>query len=140
MLYTCISMILMLRAILQTKIYSRSLCTQEIRYNFAVLQPISKFQSSVDFSLQVGSIYTQRERGTLTLPKFAVCPITKVRDVPETTKNAITHTHAMALLTCAYILCKRPQIFAKFNYNGCLCKLFSQQLYTPGCKVNANRL
>ena len=62
----------------KTKVYSRSLCTQEIHYNFAVLQPISKFQSPVDFSLRVGSIYMQRERGTLTLPKLAECPIKKV--------------------------------------------------------------
>ena len=80
-----------------TKVYSCSLCTQEIRYNFAVLQPISKFQSPVDFSLRVGSIYTQRERRTLTLPKLAVCPIKKVWDVPETTKNVMTYTRAIAL-------------------------------------------
>ena len=72
-----------------TKVYSCSLCTQEIRYNFAVLQPISKFQSAVDFSLRVGSVYTQRKRGTLTLPKLAVCPIRKVWDVPMTYTRAI---------------------------------------------------
>ena len=74
-----------------------SLCTQEIRYNFAVLQPISKFQSPVDLSLRVGSIYTQRERSALTLPKLAVCPIKKVRDVPETAKNAMTYMYTRAI-------------------------------------------
>ena len=37
----------------------------------------------------------QRERGTLTLPKLAVCPIKKVWDVPETAKNAMTYTRAL---------------------------------------------
>ena len=117
-------------------VYSRSLCTQEIRYNFAVLQPILKFQSPVDFSLRVGSIYMQRERGTLTLPKLAVCPIKKVRDVPETVKNVMTQ-HAIALLVASYVyvLRKWSLIFAKFNYNVRLCKLFSQQLL-PGAKLD----
>ena len=39
----------------------------------------------------------QHERGTLTLPKLAVCPIKKVRDIPETAKNAMTYTRAIAL-------------------------------------------
>ena len=116
----------------KTKVYSRSLCTQEIRYNFAALQPISKFQSPVDLSLRVGSIYTQRERSALTLPKLAVCPIKKVRDVPETAKYAMTYTRAIALRIASYVcvLRKWPQIF---NCNVRLCKLFSQQLL-PGAK------
>ena len=40
--------------------------TIHVHYNFAVLQPISKFQSPVDFSLRVGSIYTQRECTAMT--------------------------------------------------------------------------
>ena len=86
------------------KVYSRSLCSQEIRYNFAVLQPISKFRTPVDISLRLGSIYTQRERGALTLPKLAVCPIKKVWDVPETAKNAMTYTHAIERCVACYVL------------------------------------
>ena len=39
----------------------------------------------------------QCERSTFTLLKLAVRPIKKVWDVPETTKNAMTHTRAIAL-------------------------------------------
>ena len=39
----------------------------------------------------------QCERGTLTLPKLAVCPIKKIWDVPESAKNAMTHTRAIVL-------------------------------------------
>ena len=39
----------------------------------------------------------QCERGTLTLLKLAVRPIKKVWDVPESAKNVMTHTRAIAL-------------------------------------------
>ena len=74
---------------------------RSIRVHFAlrksaitVLQPISKSSGLIITSR---FYYTQRERSALTLPKLAVCPIKKVRDVPETAKNAMTYTRTIAL-------------------------------------------
>ena len=68
---------------------------------------LEKFQSQWT-SLRVGSIYTQRESGTLMPPELAVCPIKKVWDIPETTKNVMTHTRAIASYMC--VLHNWPQL------------------------------